>query len=123
MRRSNTRVILLITAAALILALISLGQYSSSSLGISCVREGYYVFEKVVTSPFRFIANLWKDYVFLVDTKQDNQELKNQIDHLRGQCMTLEKLRSENKRLRNMLDFKAINKEFILHPASLLTLF
>ena len=120
MRRSNTRVIFLIIAAALILALISLGQYTSSSLGISCVREGYYIFETVITSPFTFISNLWKDYVFLVDTKQDNDELKEQINQLRVQGMTLEELRSENERLRNMLDFKAAHQEFILYPASLL---
>jgi rod shape-determining protein MreC len=34
--------------------------------------------------------------------------------------MNLEELRSENERLRLMLDFKAVHKEFSLHPASLL---
>lgn len=121
MGRSKARIILLITAAALILALISLGQYSSSSMGTGCVREGYYVFERVITSPFRFMANLWEEYVFLVNTRQDNEELRKQIDHLRVQCMMLEELRSENERLRDMLDFKAAHKEFTLYPARLLT--
>ncbi|HOO37138.1 MAG TPA: rod shape-determining protein MreC [Deltaproteobacteria bacterium] len=120
MGRSNTRVILLIIAAALILVLISLGQYSSSSAGISCVREGYLVFNKIITSPFTFIADLWKDYIYLVDTKRDNEELKKSNDALRVQSMNLEELRSENERLRLMLDFKAAHTEFSLYPASLL---
>ena len=120
MGRSNTRAILLIIAAALILVLISLGQYSSSSAGINCVREGYLVFNKIITSPFTFISDLWKDYIYLVDTKRDNEELKKSNDALRVQCMNLEELRSENERLRLMLDFKAAHTEFSLHPASLL---
>ena len=120
MGKNNTRVILLIIAAALILVLISFGQYSSTSAGINCLREGYYVFEKVITSPVTFISNIWKDYVFLVNTNQENQELKNKINELHVQCMDLEELRSENERLRAMLDFKTAHQEFVLHPASLL---
>ncbi len=121
MGRSNTRVIFLVAAVALILVLISLGQYGSSSAGISYVREGYYVFEKVVTAPFTFMANLWKDYVLLVDTHRDNKQLSKQVAEMRVQCMTLEELRSENERLRAMLDFKDVHKAFKLYPASLLT--
>ena len=120
MGRSNTRGILLFIAAALILVLISLGQYRSSSAGINFVREGYLVFSKIITSPFTFVSDLWKGYVYLVDTKQDNDELKKKIDELKVQGMNLEELRSENERLRNMLDFKAAHQEFILYPASLL---
>jgi rod shape-determining protein MreC len=121
MGRNNTRVIFLIISAALILVLISLGQYSSSSRGINSVREGYYVFEKVITAPFTFISNIWNDYIYLIDTNKDNEKLKQKVNELHVQCMNLEELRSENKRLRDMLDFKVAHQEFKLFPASLLT--
>ena len=121
MGRSNTRVIILFIAAALILVLISLGQYSSSSFGIKCVREGYFVFERIITAPFTFVAHLWEDYVFLVNANEENEELKRNLDEMKVQCMILEELRSENKRFRTMLDFKETHKEFTLYPASLLT--
>ena len=119
MGRSKTRIILLIIATALILALISFGQYNSSSAGINCIREGYLVFGKMITSPFVFISNRWKDYIYLVDTKQDNDELKKRNDELKVQCMNLDEIRSENERLRLMLDFEEAHKEFSLYPASL----
>lgn len=121
MGRSSTRVILVVCAAALILVLLSAGQYSSSSLAISYVREGYYGFDKVVSTPFSFIADLWDTYIGLVNTSRENEELTKQIDKLRVQCMSMNDLRTENKRFRAMLDFKEAHQEFSLIPASLLS--
>ncbi|HQH99993.1 MAG TPA: rod shape-determining protein MreC [Deltaproteobacteria bacterium] len=121
MGRSNTRVILVICAAALVLVLLSAGQYGSSSLAISYVREGYYGFDKAVSAPFSFIARLWDTYIGLVNTSRENEELRKQIDKLRVQCMSMNDLRAENKRFRAMLDFKEAHQEYSLIPASLLS--
>ncbi|HHO76646.1 MAG TPA: rod shape-determining protein MreC [Deltaproteobacteria bacterium] len=121
MGRSSTRAFLLFIAAAVILVLISLGQYSSSSFGIKFVREGYFVFERIITAPFTLIGHIWRDYVFLVNAREENTDLKKRLDEMRVQGMILEELRSENKRFRTMLDFKETHKEFTLYPASLLT--
>ncbi|HOO44953.1 MAG TPA: rod shape-determining protein MreC [Deltaproteobacteria bacterium] len=121
MGRSNTRVLFLFIAAALILALISLGQYSSSSFGIKCIREGYLVFERVITAPVTFIGHIWEDYVFLVNAREENDQLRKDLTQMQVQCMILDELRSENTRLRTMLDFRGKHKEFTLYPASLLT--
>jgi rod shape-determining protein MreC len=121
MGRSSTRIIFLVGAAALILVLLSTGQYSSSSLGISCVREGYGIFEKVIRSPFSFVAGIWNHYVSLVNTSHENEVLKKELDELRVRSMNLEDLQYENKRLRAMLEFKGAFQEFSLIPASVLS--
>ncbi|HPV28089.1 MAG: rod shape-determining protein MreC [Bacteriovoracaceae bacterium] len=121
MGRSGSRVILLIGAAALILVLLSTGQYSSSSLGISCVREGYGIFEKVIRSPFSFIAGIWNHYIFLVNTSHENEVLRKEIDELRVRSMNLEDIKNENQRLRAMLEFKEAFQDFSLIPASVLS--
>ena len=121
MARSSTRVVLLIGAAVLILVLLSTGQYSSSSLGISSVREGYGTFERVVRAPFSFIAGIWNHYVFLVNTSYENETLQKGLDELRVRTMRLQELENENERLRAMLDFKGKFHDFSLIPASVLS--
>lgn len=121
MVRSNTRIFLLTCAAALILVLLSTGQYSPSALGINYVREGYYIFDKVITSPFSFVTDIWDSYIGLVNTSRENKELKKQVDVLRVQCMTMEELKSENRRYKAMLEFKNERQDLSLIPASLLS--
>lgn len=122
MGRSNTaRIILLVCAAGLVLGLLSAGHNGSSNLGITYVREGYYGFDKVITSPFSFIADIWNTYIGLVNTSRENRDLKKQVDKLRVQCMVMEELKTENKRFRIMLDFKDAHPELQLIPSSLLS--
>jgi len=121
MGRINTKIILLFIAALLILVLISLSQYGSSSAGFRYVREGYFFFHKAITSPVDVVSGLWSDYVDLVNTQQENIELKQKNDEMQIRCMNLEDLKSENERYRAMLGFKAAHKDFELIPASLLT--
>ena len=101
--------------------MLSTGQYNSSSFGIRYIREGYYVFNKVVTAPFSFIAGVWDTYIGLVNTGRENKELKKLNDQLRVQCMAMNELKKENKNLRAMLQFKESNKDFSLIPARLLS--
>ncbi len=121
MVRSNTRIFLLTCAAALILVLLSTGRHYPSTLGISYIREGYYIFDKVITSPFSFVAEIWDTYIGLVNTSRENKELKKQVETLRVRSMTLEELKSENRRYRAMLEFKNQRQDLSLIPANLLS--
>jgi rod shape-determining protein MreC len=121
MGHGNTqKIFLVIFATGLVLILLSLGQYRSLSFGLNPMREGFYFFEKVITTPFTFVYGLWTDYVALVNTRQENKELRKNLEKSRVQCMAMQELRSENDRLRTMLDFKSEYADYKLYPAQLL---
>jgi rod shape-determining protein MreC len=121
MGRNQNRIILLICSAAIILLLFSTGQYGATSQGVGYVREGYNTFDKIISTPFSFIADAWNTYIGLVNTSWENKELRKQNDRLRVRCMITDELKSENMRLRAMLDFKAAHQELALIPANLLS--
>ena len=122
MGQGNTsKIILTSIAAVVVIVLLSLGQYRSISSGLSPIREAFFVFEKVVTAPFHFVQNLWSDYIFLVGIRSENKEIKKALDQAQVQCMTVQELKSENERLRAMLDFKGEHSDFQLFPARLLS--
>jgi rod shape-determining protein MreC len=54
----------------------------------------------------RGISNLWGDYIYLVDVKDDNARLASQIARLRERVRKLEALEEENRRLRRLLDLR-----------------
>jgi rod shape-determining protein MreC len=121
MGRNNNRVILLICSAAFILILLSTGQYGATSQGVGYVREGYYAFDKVITAPFKFVADVWNSYIGLVNTSRENKELRQKNDRLKVRSMIMDEIKSENRRLRVMLDFKEAHRELSLIPADLLS--
>ena len=121
MGRNNNRIILLICTAALLLVLFSTGQYGATSRGVGLVREGYRVFDKLMSAPFAFVADVWNTYIGLVNTSWENRELRRQNDRLKVRCMALEEVKSENRRLRGMLQFKEAHPELSLIPAALLS--
>jgi rod shape-determining protein MreC len=54
----------------------------------------------------RGISNLWDDYVYLVDVKQDNAKLSYESARLREQVHRLEQAQVENQQLRRLLQMK-----------------
>ena len=54
----------------------------------------------------RGISNLWDDYVYLVDVKQDNGKLSYDNARLREQVHRLEQAQVENQQLRRLLQMK-----------------
>jgi rod shape-determining protein MreC len=54
----------------------------------------------------RGVSNLWGDYVYLVDVKEDNRTLASQNARLRERVRKLESLEEENRRLRRLLELK-----------------
>lgn len=119
--RNRGKLSLLVFSAILILVLISIGRPGYPSKGLGFVREGYYFLEKIFAAPFGFVSGIFENYIILVDTRLENRELKQKNNELQVQCMNLLELRSENARLRSMLEFKKQYQDFALHSASLLT--
>jgi len=54
----------------------------------------------------RGLSNIWGDYVYLVDVKEDNARLASQNARLRERVRKLESLEEENHRLRRLLDMR-----------------
>jgi rod shape-determining protein MreC len=54
----------------------------------------------------RGLSNLWGDYIYLVDVKEDNARLASQNARLRERERKLETLEEENRRLRRLLELK-----------------
>lgn len=54
----------------------------------------------------RGLSNLWGDYIYLVDVKEDNARLASQNARLRERERKLEALEEENRRLRRLLDLR-----------------
>lgn len=62
--------------------------------------------ESGASSMARGVANLWDDYVYLVDVKSDNQRLGYENARLREQVRRLEQFQGENQQLRRLLQLK-----------------
>jgi rod shape-determining protein MreC len=69
-------------------------------------------FERLVTSPFRFVESAANGYVLLVRTGRENERLKQERDRLTLENSITNELLSENERLRDLVGFKK------LHPPS-----
>jgi rod shape-determining protein MreC len=54
----------------------------------------------------RGVSNLWGDYIYLVDVKEDNRTLASQNARLRERVHKLEALEEENHRLRRLLELR-----------------
>ncbi len=55
----------------------------------------------------RGISNIWGDYIYLVDVKDDNAALLSQNARLKERVRKLEAFEEENRRLRRLLDLKS----------------
>jgi rod shape-determining protein MreC len=54
----------------------------------------------------RGISNLWGDYIYVVDVKEDNKRLTSQNARLAERVRKLEALEEENRRLRRLLELR-----------------
>ncbi len=118
MRRKGKRVFLVSIFVILILIMISIGSHRYFTGGFALVREGYYWIETATSVPFKFFCSISNNYIYLVDTKQENILLKQKLASLRTQYMCSQRLEAENKRLRSMLKFKRAYHRFKIYPAS-----
>jgi rod shape-determining protein MreC len=62
----------------------------------------------------RGLSNLWGDYIYLVDVKEDNARLASQNARLRERERKLSTLEEENRRLRRLLELRQnVNAETV----------
>jgi rod shape-determining protein MreC len=54
----------------------------------------------------RGLSNIWGEYIYLVDVKEDNARLASQNARLRERVSKLESLEEENRRLKRLLDLR-----------------
>lgn len=67
-----------------------------------------------IATPIQFVAatlaralsNLWGEYIYLVDVKEDNARLASQNARLRERVRKLEELEQENRRLKRLIDLR-----------------
>ncbi|MBK9263971.1 MAG: rod shape-determining protein MreC [Polyangiaceae bacterium] len=67
-----------------------------------------------ISTPIQFVAatlaralsNIWGEYIYLVDVKEDNARLASQNARLRERVRKLEELEQENLRLKRLLDMR-----------------
>src|SRR5215813_5777951 len=62
--------------------------------------------EKAITSIGSGIRNLWKNYIDLRDVREQNEELKAQLDRLRLEQVSLAEDAGQARRLQALLGFK-----------------
>ena len=65
---------------------------------ISPIQEGF-------ASSKKNFSSLWENYLMIVNTGQENTVLKKQISRLESDLTSMEEIRKENLRLKNLLSF------------------
>lgn len=65
---------------------------------IAPVQEG-------IASSKKNVSSLWENYLMIVDTSKENTVLKKQISRLESDLTTMEEIRKENLRLKQLLNF------------------
>jgi rod shape-determining protein MreC len=63
-------------------------------------------FQSAAATLARGLSNVWGDYIYLVDVKDDNKRLASQNARLTERVHKLESLEAENRRLHRLLDLK-----------------
>jgi rod shape-determining protein MreC len=65
-----------------------------------------FPFQKAVTFTTEKADNIFDHYLNLVNTKKENESLKKKVSELKAQTVRLGELEKENRRLRELLNFK-----------------
>jgi rod shape-determining protein MreC len=120
-RKEEDRIFFAGVLVVLILVMISIGshRYFKDFFGLN--RDAYYWIEKVSFAPFGFASHVWDNYLDLVNTKQENSQLKQNLEKARVEISLYKELANENERLKAMLEFKGASNEFKLLSAMILS--
>lgn len=118
--KGRARIPIFVVSAILVLLLISVGERRYSTAGLSTVREGYSWIVRFGRVPLEFLTGIWENYIYLINTRQENNALRSRLAVLEVQNMSLNQMRWENQRLRAMLDFKQSYPNLPLRPAEVI---
>jgi rod shape-determining protein MreC len=119
--KDRARIPIFVASALLVLILISIGQHRYTLKGLEMVQEGYSWVERITSAPLTFFSDIWDGYIYLINTEQENVVLKKKISALEVQNMAFKELRSENDRLRGMLELKKAYQDLPLRPAAVIS--
>lgn len=114
----SDKILFIIISVFIVILLISIGPNRVLNGTFSLTREAYYWMERGLSAPMNFVANIWSDYIYLVNTRQENENLRHELAKLKIQCRHTREIQDENSRLRAMLEFKKTSYAFKLYPAS-----
>ncbi|MTK13338.1 MAG: rod shape-determining protein MreC [Clostridiaceae bacterium] len=107
---------LAVTIVVLSVTFLILISHSIKGDNMSFMKNGIGVtFNSVQGGIFRFNSGVkdWFGFVFnFSNVKKENEELKKKNNELESKAINYESLKSENDRLRNMLNFKSQNSEY-----------
>lgn len=118
--KDRAKISIFVISAILVLVIISVGQRRYWETGLGTAREGYSWIVRLGRAPLDFIAGVWGDYIYLINARQENATLHAKINALEIQNMALKQLRTENVRLRAMLEFKQSYPDLPLKPAEVI---
>ena len=66
--------------------------------------------QRTCTATYRHVTGVWNGYVNLVNVRQDNEKLKEEVRGLQRERAALMNAQIENRRLRKLLNLKARNE-------------
>ena len=96
-------VMLLIAATIILLAAVNRNKnMATDSLAISLMAPS----QNVVTRTLKFLSATWRHYFKLVSVVQENERLKNELNHATARIDQQKELGYSNTRLRKLLKFK-----------------
>ncbi len=104
------RLLKFITFLALILAVslwfLSKGNPSRSLYVSQILMTIAFPFQKAVSVTTDKAQHIFDNYIDLINTKKENEALQKMVSRLQNQAVRLKELERENKRLRELLNFK-----------------
>ncbi|MBW2104459.1 MAG: rod shape-determining protein MreC [Deltaproteobacteria bacterium] len=99
---------------SLILLSLSIGQGREWNPAEKLVIEITAPFQKIFTGTISTARNIWKNYFFLVETRQQNLRLNKKIDLLEIENSRYQELLLANQRLQQLLKFQENTEETFL---------
>ncbi len=109
MRRLTSRPYLglVILIALVVLLLLYTGGPGEMTLAEKAVVEATGPFQRLINSTSDFVLGVWDRYIHLVQLKDENQRLKEELAGTEEDKSRLKELEMANDRLRRLLDFKS----------------
>jgi rod shape-determining protein MreC len=80
-------------------------QLGDPSLFQQIVTEVVAPMQEGIASSRQSLSSLWENYILIVNTSKENQVLRKQVSRLESDLSTMEEVRKENLRLKQLLNF------------------
>lgn len=95
---------------SIFLTLLSASNPWIGRLGYSFLAEIFFPIHKVANEASHFLINIKDNYINLIHVKSENDNLKQELQNLKTELLNLQEVKSRNRRLRSILEFKKSHK-------------